>query len=227
MVNKPKPANYTNFRTYANAVRAWYLNKPLNYSTNTLTLFTNALQNFFRERGGPSNQQNMINREVEKLYKRYDEIGKQWALPPNERRPNFYAREGQMEHKLRKPSTRPAFLGLNVSTNKQIVKNEVRRRAMNEIAVGQFMKAFGNSKYNTIRNALLKAMRKAWTNTGKTVTGMGGNRKILRKPSGNTTFLLNNKWTPYVPINLTTFRNANGSIWVFVDGKWYKVQTKK
>ena len=217
MVNKPRPKNYANFRSYANAVRAWYLNKPLN-TTNTLKIFTNALENFFRERGGPSTQQNMIAREVENLYKTHNLLQKKWFEPNKPH--NFYRKESKLRSKLAKH----LFVTNNVNTNLKKIKNTVRRRTMDEIAAGQFMKAFGNSKYNTIRNVLLKKLRTAWTNTGKTTL----NRKVLRKPNtGNTVYFKNNKWVPYVPENLTTFRNTNGSIWVFYEGKWHKVNTTK
>jgi len=194
------------------------MNKPIN-AENTLNLYTNALQNFFRERGGPSNQQNMINREVENIYKKYNVLRKKWFEP--NRPENFYAKESRMSRKLAKGP-----FSTNLYYNLKNIKNKVRRRTMNEIAAGQFMKAFGNSKYNTIRNTLVKKLRTAWTNTGRKTNSS----KILRNPNTGNTYYFNNvskRWNIYTPANLTTFRNTNGSVWVFVGGKWYKVHTNK
>jgi hypothetical protein len=257
MVNKPNPANYGTFRQYANAVRQWYINKPVQWNTNTVNTFTNALQNYFRTRGGPSNTNVVIARELQKLFEEHNRLSKlRWTLPPPNNLNNILKALVRIENKLRKNAVKNDFLEA-----RNELKNKLRRQITNERAlklVSSRPPSENNNRRGTnlrmkvmqlgpVVNALQRAMKTIWTNTGKKKFLKEGrwihHPAILRKPNGSTVYMntrgvyhnfpnsnnmsyMNNKNKLWLK-NLTTWRNTNGTIWVWVNGAWHKFSLKK
>ena len=238
-MNKPNPKNFSNFKSYANAVRQWYTNKPYNV-TNSVNVFTNALRNYYKNRAGPSNVNSVIARELSKLYGSPSISMRTKLQPPVNKRHRLHARSFEIQRDL--------------------LKNSLRRMIMNERAI-QLLTGPPENKGNRganarmhamkmgpVVNSLRRAMKTIFTNTGM-YTGPNKRYLVLRKPNGSTVFM-NRKgtWRPYTNqtslhytklpgfdtksitrplINLTAWRNVNGSVWIFVDGKWHKVKLNK
>jgi len=236
MVNKPQPKDYSNFQSYANAVRQWYLNKP-QQNTNSLQLFTNALHNYFRERGGPSNQQNMVQREVIKMYKSLNNVVK------NHRRvPETYYKM------LKKLKTRPRNNMGTVHENLKKFKRNLRLSSTNNASLKTFSKIFEKETGTQLGPAynILKKKLTSWKPTGKYLN-WSQQIKLLRHPNtGNIGFMssdgnwyrwanshrrgmyfepkgANRNQTKYLR-NLNIWRNEDGILWVHINGKWYRIK---
>jgi hypothetical protein len=254
MVNKPHPKNYPNFRSYANAVRQWYLNKPTN-KTNTINLFTNSLHNYFRERGGPSNTNEIIAREVEKIYKAINAANKnakRWIkLPSGQVGPSI--QKSRKLHNLRiKGKAKNNVTYYDENKRMRELKNTIRRRTANENAVKTFNKIFQQKTGNPLgpaHNVLLKKLKTAWTPTGK-FKNKRRKRPLFRNPANGSVWYMNTNgvWRnmtgpnrpnmpskTYVPHgshsfnylkNVNVWQNENGSVWVYMNGKWHPFHKK-
>lgn len=233
MVKRPDPKNFTNFRTYANTLRRWYLNKPYNVSTNRLTSYQQWLANYFQVHGSSSstNIGNIVNREVEKLFKVYSG-------------PMTDTNRNRMANKLgpswyEKPPVYGRYGGLD---NLRRAKNIVRRRTSNEISARTLMK-----KFNTINlNTWMKYLNKVWVPTGKK---KGWNLPMVRKPTGHVMYMnKKGEWQPFPArpnvfnyenrkyknygtnqiLNPSTiWTNNNGTQWAFMNGQWVKLKVLK
>jgi len=238
MVNKPQPKNFANFQSYANAVRQWYLNKPLQ-STNTLQLFTNALQNYFQERAGPSNQQNMVHREVIKMYKSLNNLIKNKSGT----RVND-PWHGRLVQKLKKS---PHNSNYQVRENLRKIKRNLHLPSTNNASLKTFSKIFEKETgiplgpaYNIIKKQLT-----SWKPTGRYVN-LGPEIPLLRHPNtGNIGFMTGyGRWKRWENSqhrrhyfdperarsnylrNLNIWRNEDGTLWVHINGKWRKLNFK-
>jgi hypothetical protein len=238
MVNKPQPKNYSNFGSYSNAVRQWYLNKP-KQSTNTLQLFTNALQNYFREHGGPSNQQNMINREVIKLYKSLNNFIKTKIG----QRPNAAIHE-KYYNMIYKLKIQPYNSLYKVHENLKKIKRKLQLQSVNNSSLKTFSKIFEKETGTPLGPAynIIKKKLTSWKPTGK-YANWAKESKILRNPNtGNVGYMTSSgKWVrwnnshphyygpgnnPVYLKNLNIWRNEDGTIWVHINGKWRKFNFK-
>ena len=81
-------------------------------------------------------------------------------------------------------------------------------------------------------NALRRAMRSVYKPVGGVIGGKLQRYTLFRKPNGSVVYM-NKKgiWQPYVPTELytnflQTWYNANGSAWIFIDGKWHQLKKK-
>jgi len=250
MVNKPQPKDYANFRSYANAVRRWYLNKPTN-KTNTINLFTNSLHNYFRERGGPSNTDEIIAREVEKIYEAINAANKnaqKEAKKPCTPTPKYHA------YKLikNKGKVKKNEIYYDQHERMQRLKNAIRRRTANETAVKMFNKIFQQKTGTSLgpaHNVLLKKLKTAWTPTGK-FKNSRRKRPLFRNPANGSVWYMNTNgvWRnmtgpnrPNMPSktymnpgahsfnhlkNVNVWKNENGSVWVYMNGKWHRFNPK-
>jgi hypothetical protein len=186
----------------------------------------------------------MINREVEKIYAALNAAKKNYKRNIEKGLNLNIMRRKAYIHSFESPYLQNEWM--------LVLKNAIRRRTANEIAMKTFNKIFQEKTGTPLgpaHNVLLKKLKTAWTPTGR-FKNKRQKLPLFRNPVNGSVLYMNTNgvWRnmtgpnrPNMPSktyiqpgtsffnylkNVNVWQNKNGSVWVYMNGKWHRFNPK-